>query len=91
MKDETNFAKDLLASEKFKLQSALEDMDKTNHPISDAEKLKAQIESIDKMLSIPNIDQIQDLIKFFSGHHIDKKFILEHIDKLKHERTETKG
>lgn len=46
-----NYAKQVLRSKRLKLQNALEDMDKTNHPISDAEKLKAQIESIDKMLS----------------------------------------
>ncbi len=82
-----NYAKQVLRSKRFKLQSALEDLDKTNHLKLTRESIEAQIESIDKMLSIPSIDQIQDLIKFFYGHHVDKKFILEHIDKLKHEST----
>ena len=33
-----------------------------------------------------SINQIQELINFFSGKHIDKKFIIEHLEKLKDEQ-----
>ena len=33
-----------------------------------------------------NADTVQELVNFFSGQHIDKKYIIEHISKInKHE------
>ncbi len=47
-----NYAKDLLISERFKLQHALNDLDKTNHQKLTRESIESKIESIDKLMRL---------------------------------------
>lgn len=47
-----NYAKDLLISERFTLQNALDDLGKTNDLKSTKESIESKIESIDRLLKL---------------------------------------
>lgn len=47
-----NYAIEVLRSKRYKLQNALNDLDKTNHLKSTRESLESKIESIDSLLKL---------------------------------------
>ena len=47
-----NYAKQVLRSARYKLQSALDDLDKTNHLKLSKESIEKKIESIDSLLRL---------------------------------------
>ena len=64
-----NYAIEVLRSERFKLQSALDDLDKTNHLKVTRESIEKKIESIDKILNVK--EQLIDFLEWFNSPKSD--------------------